>query len=61
MDGCLPVSAAALSPPANSSRLEMDGSEGFCSSAGGEGGDCGRCWRWYGACDCGWECGCAGG
>jgi hypothetical protein len=41
----LPASAG-LSPPANSRRLEMDGNDGFCSSAGGEGGDCGRC-RWY--------------
>lgn len=40
---CLPCSEAGASPPANSSRLEIDGSEGFCSSAGGEGGECGRC------------------
>jgi hypothetical protein len=42
----LPVSDGALSPPAISSRLEMDGSEGLCSSAGGEGGDWISC-RWY--------------
>jgi hypothetical protein len=43
----LPDSEGAFSPPAISSRLEMEGSEGFFSSAGGEGGDCG-CARWYG-------------
>jgi hypothetical protein len=40
---CLPVSDAVFSFPANSRRLEIDGSEGFFSSAGGDGGDCGRC------------------
>ena len=38
----LPVSEAVLSPPAISSRLEMEGSDGrdgFFSSAGGDGGD----------------------
>jgi hypothetical protein len=35
----LPVSDAAFSLPANSRRLEIDGSEGFFSSAGGDGGD----------------------
>jgi hypothetical protein len=33
------VSEALFSPPAISSRLEMDGSDGFFSSTGGEGGD----------------------
>lgn len=37
--GGLPDSEAGFSLPANSSRLEIDGSEGFFSSAGGEGGD----------------------
>ena len=47
----LPVSDAVFSPPAISSKLEMDGSEGFFS-AGGEGGDCG-CSLWYTCCsDC---------
>jgi hypothetical protein len=35
----LPVSDAVFSLPAISSRLEIDGREGFFSSAGGEGGD----------------------
>jgi len=39
MGGGLPDSEAGFSLPANSSRLEIDGSEGFFSSAGGEGGD----------------------
>jgi hypothetical protein len=46
----LPVSGAAFSLPAISSRLEMEGSEGFFS-AGGEGGDWGRA-RWYGCSGC---------
>lgn len=41
----LPDSDAAFSPPAISSKLEMDGNDGFLSSAGGEGGDRG-CTRW---------------
>lgn len=45
VESFLPDSVAVLSPPAISSRLEMEGSEGFCSSAGGEGGDWGCC-RW---------------
>jgi hypothetical protein len=36
---CLPVSEGAFSLPANSRRLEIDGSDGFFSSAGGDGGD----------------------
>ena len=48
----LPVSGAVFSPPAISSKLEMEGREGFFS-AGGEGGDCG-CSLWY-AC---WRCCC---
>jgi hypothetical protein len=39
----VPGSDATLSPPAISRRLEMDGSDGLCSSAGGDGGDRG-CW-----------------
>jgi hypothetical protein len=35
----LPDSEAVFSPPAISSRLEIEGREGFFSSAGGEGGD----------------------
>jgi hypothetical protein len=51
----LPASEAGFSLPANSSRLEIEGSNGFCSSAGGDGGDWGRCrWYWYSTC-----CGCA--
>jgi hypothetical protein len=38
-EACLPVSEAGFSFPANSSRLEIEGSEGFFSSAGGDGGD----------------------
>jgi hypothetical protein len=40
-EGTVPDSEGARSLPAIVSRLEMDGSEGFCSSTGGEGGDCG--------------------
>lgn len=35
----IPVSVAAFSPPAISSKLEMEGRDGFLSSAGGDGGD----------------------
>ena len=52
--GLLPVSDGGRSPPAISSRLEMDGSEGLCSSAGGEGGDW-MCCRWY-CWSAGWWC-----
>lgn len=37
----MPDSEEALSASAMCNKLEMDGSEGFCSSTGGEGGDCG--------------------
>jgi hypothetical protein len=39
-------SEAAVSGPAMCRRLEMEGSEGFCSSTGGDGGDCGCRWYW---------------
>jgi hypothetical protein len=60
---CLPVSGAVFSFPANSRRLEIEGSEGFFSSAGGDGGDCGRCCCRYccSSCCVGRGCGCGGG